>query len=409
MSPAPVAASTLSAAKAGASVLADSLREVNATSADLLDLLHAAQSSNEREYVALDVPIFSRRPAVVFPPALLDQYSQLQYKCFMGLLPAINRAYLTIDNKLFLWNYANGKDICEFSGVDEIIVSVGLVKPRPDVFVDEIKYLLVIATPLEIVLLGVCFQGGSPSGTLVLYPTQLSMPSDKIDMLRIVGTDNGRILMGGKDGNVYEIIYQSQEGWFSKRCKKVNVSKGRLSMLVPHFFRSSVDPIVDIVVDEQRHILYTLSLPMTIQVFYLGERGDSISMVAQWNSLARDGKTCTPQYSEWIVQAKSIVHLAPVSPSESSKITLVGITNNGLRLFFTVFSDVNPYTLQNGGGRSTPSSLQLIAVRLPPDPPSAGGSALLQQARAPTSYHVHLAHYHNGTMLLADSRTEVPE
>jgi len=32
----------------------------------------------------------------------------LEYKCFMGLFPEIGRAWLTIDNRLFLWNYEDG-------------------------------------------------------------------------------------------------------------------------------------------------------------------------------------------------------------------------------------------------------------------------------------------------------------
>jgi len=34
--------------------------------------------------------------------------SVLEYKCFMGLFPEIGRAWLTIDNRLFLWNYEDG-------------------------------------------------------------------------------------------------------------------------------------------------------------------------------------------------------------------------------------------------------------------------------------------------------------
>jgi hypothetical protein len=34
--------------------------------------------------------------------------SDLEYKSFMGLFPEIQRAWLTIDNRLFLWNYEDG-------------------------------------------------------------------------------------------------------------------------------------------------------------------------------------------------------------------------------------------------------------------------------------------------------------
>jgi hypothetical protein len=43
--------------------------------------------------------------ASVFP---LTNTIDLECKSFMGLLPEINRAWITIDNRLFLWNYEDG-------------------------------------------------------------------------------------------------------------------------------------------------------------------------------------------------------------------------------------------------------------------------------------------------------------
>ncbi len=37
-----------------------------------------------------------------------DRAAVLECKCFMGLFPEIRRAWLTIDNRLFLWSYADG-------------------------------------------------------------------------------------------------------------------------------------------------------------------------------------------------------------------------------------------------------------------------------------------------------------
>ena len=44
-----------------------------------------------------------------------------------------------------------------FDGLGETIVSVGLVKPKPGVFHNFVKYLLVLTTTVEIVILGVTF------------------------------------------------------------------------------------------------------------------------------------------------------------------------------------------------------------------------------------------------------------
>ena len=37
------------------------------------------------------------------------------------------------------------------------------------------------------------------------FAAQMSISSDGVNMLKIVGTQNGRIFAAGKDGNVYEV------------------------------------------------------------------------------------------------------------------------------------------------------------------------------------------------------------
>lgn len=43
----------------------------------------------------------------------------MQFNCMMGVFPEISRAWLTIDNDIFMWNYEDGcvslfylKDMC---------------------------------------------------------------------------------------------------------------------------------------------------------------------------------------------------------------------------------------------------------------------------------------------------------
>lgn len=45
-----------------------------------------------------------------------------------------------------------------YTDLDQVILSVGLVKPKEDVFVDTVKYILVIATTVEIIILAVVFE-----------------------------------------------------------------------------------------------------------------------------------------------------------------------------------------------------------------------------------------------------------
>lgn len=77
----------------------------------------------------------------------------------MGLLPEISRAWLTIDSIVYIWGYEDGSDLAYFDGLSQVLLCVGLVAPKVGVFQPHIQYLLVLATAVEVVLLGVCFSG----------------------------------------------------------------------------------------------------------------------------------------------------------------------------------------------------------------------------------------------------------
>jgi nuclear pore complex protein Nup155 len=86
----------------------------------------------------------------------------------MGLFPEINRAWITIDKKLYIWDYINETDLYEYDELDQIILSVGLVKPKPGIFKEMIKYLIVLTTSVEIVLVDVSFQRKKEKETIDL-------------------------------------------------------------------------------------------------------------------------------------------------------------------------------------------------------------------------------------------------
>lgn len=56
-------------------------------------------------------------------------------------------------NIIFDFNFRS--DVAYFDGLNETIISVGLVKPKPGIFQTYVKYLLVLTTTVEITVLGV--------------------------------------------------------------------------------------------------------------------------------------------------------------------------------------------------------------------------------------------------------------
>lgn len=134
-----------------------------------------------------------------------------------------------------------------------------------DTFDDKVEYLLVIATPIEVHLLGVSVGSGSIPHTL--YITNMSVPTDNVAIKSIVGTADGRIFMNGNDGRLWEIDYQAEEGWFSKKCSKREVIGSPLSYFIPTFLsKIRVDPIIKVVLDESRQTMYGLTENSNIEV-----------------------------------------------------------------------------------------------------------------------------------------------
>lgn len=138
----------------------------------------------------------------------------MQCHCMMGLFTEINRAWLTIDSDIYVWTYEHGSDVAYFDGLNETIVSVGLVSPKPGVFHNFIKYLLVLTTTVEIVVLGVTFSratdgplGDQEEMHLVPDPVFV-LPTDGVAITTIAGTNDGRLFLGGRDGSLFEIAYQ---------------------------------------------------------------------------------------------------------------------------------------------------------------------------------------------------------
>ncbi|KAK7100912.1 nuclear pore complex protein Nup155-like [Littorina saxatilis] len=348
--------------------------------------------------VGLDtLPELSTIKRMPLPPELTEQFDRMQCNCMMGLFPEIERAFLTIDSDIFVWKYEDGNDLAYFDGLNETILSVALIKPKPGIFQPHIQFLLCLATPVDIVLLGVSFSklydggGDFSTGEMHLLPEPLySIPTDSTFITAITGTDNGRIFMAGKDGALYELIYKADDGWFSRKCRKVCHSTSTLSFLVPSFLNftfSQDDPLVQISVDDTRHILYGRTQKGSIQVYDLGREGTGMGRVASVsqqtivNSAYLTARTVEKCYFN------AIIHISAMTSTESNQLHLVAVTMSGMRLYFTT----SPFNTPFAG----PAMLTLVHVRVPP-----GFSA--RPSKPPSN--VHSAYHNRGTLLLVESQ-----
>lgn len=332
------------------------------------------------------------------PHAFTSQYNNVKYKSFMGLFPQINRAWLTVDSNLFLWAYApfrapaHPPDLYVFEGLSQIIVSVALVPPRPGVFVESVEYILVVATPVEVTLLGVTF---SPSGELTLIPTQISVATDNTLMLKIMATPSGRIFMAGADGTLHEFVYEARpqsslldllSGRPAKRARKIaHTGPSMVSYLIPSalktlFTRS--DEIVDLAIDGD--VLYTLTQDGLLAVYNVHVGVKCIATV----NVKHDVKSMIlsmPSNDREFVS----IHAVPARTSKS--IQLIVVTSFGERIYYSTHAPITG--VREAPQNLRPRTLRIASFRKCPD----------SNPRA-TRPCVHIAWCERGAAVFADLR-----
>lgn len=304
----------------------------------------------------------------------------------------------------YTFPYHFSRDYTCFDELNQVIIDVALVRPKGDIFVSSIKHLLVIVNAAEIVLLGVTLNSETGTGgDLVLHKTGLGFPSDEVNMLSVIGTRSGRIFAGGQDGNLYEFIYQAEEGWFTRKCRKVNKTSSPMSYFTPTFLKmsQSSSAIVSLTYDNGRNLLYALGDDSTIQVFYLGTRDNSFDKIFHASDLYDRASSLCPT---GVLNKKGfkVVSISAVEAADSAFIHLIAMTSCGVKLYFTTLKrDERAYSRnQLLSSPPTPSTFEMVHVRLPPEDGRLRESRRLLTTCSP---NVHTSFTKNGVTLCANA------
>ncbi|KAJ2358010.1 hypothetical protein GGF43_001105 [Coemansia sp. RSA 2618] len=389
-----------------AAQLVESKQQADGKFPAISELLHASSSSEYEAAIPAEWQVVTKQRAAALPDALFEQYDLLECRCFMGLFPEIGRAWITVDHRLFLWNYEDETDFYSFEGQEQVIVSVGLVRPRAGVFVEAVTHVLVVATPLEVFLLGVGHRAGARGGEVTLYATQISVPADGVAMTCIAGAHDGRVFMAGNDGGLYEFEYRASDGWLTKRARKVNLTASVASYFVPTFLAGRRDtPALAMAVDDARRLLYVLLQDASIRVYWLGMQGTEFVLAHHHRSIGSAAALLCPQFNEGTDAAPfEIASLHVIPAAESRTLGLVAVTGGGSRVYFSTVQRAQRF--YEGASRTVsarPDVFEVVHVRLAPD---AQPGAATRSALVPRALHVHAAFYGSGTVLMAHAWSE---
>ena len=230
-----------------------------------------------------------------------------------GIFAEIGRAWAVRDSHLYLWKFNDGAntDFCTWEVPEAtMIVSVALVRPKREVWGD-LEWLLVVATPFTIRLLGVIFD---ERDEIQIRPDSMHVCStDNVAMTSIVGTPAGRIFMAGNDGAVHELYYQRASRWrlfTGSKWRRVNHTSSTLAFLVPAVLKTMLTgPVLDVqqlAFDEHSNILYVRSSDLVTDYYVnpASEPGVALDLLPQSHSAQL----------RYVLSGRTIAHIAVIPP-----------------------------------------------------------------------------------------------
>eukprot|EP01041_Mallomonas_annulata_P001647 gene1647-3186_t len=390
------------------------------------------------------LPMFEYKSFIPFPPKIFEQRRLVECTSFMGILPEINRAWITVDNRLYLWNISHPDDYILYESLNDVIVSVALTTPKLGIFTDQVKYLLVVATPSSVHILALIWD--KDPNDLRIQNTKYIISSDNITILKIIGNRTGRIFLAGDDSNLYEFLYENnQDSWTAYlgieapfKCRKLRHGGQKLiTVLVPSFVWGLVgaeESLVELVVDDVLNVLYTVSSSGSLGVFYLGTNGNEThQIIPSFSSLfnfnifsatreylfyanARGGPDASLFQEPHGMKVIS-AHIIPRTESESVHLAIV--LSTGIRVYFSIKTNEG-YALNVNTRSGFPAEIVVVHVRAPPpisllDKLKSGERSVPGESFTPanmspnTILNVNSAFYFQGVYLNAFGRNDDPD
>ncbi|KAI0520709.1 Non-repetitive/WGA-negative nucleoporin C-terminal-domain-containing protein [Xylaria bambusicola] len=332
---------------------------------------YCRQISSEYNLTTIDSPWapFQQTHHFQIPQSVFEQYDRAEVATSMGLFAELNHAWVAIDNCLYLWDYTHpNPELVGYEDSQHTITAVKLVAPKPGVFNSVISHILVVATVQEMVLIGIAASETATGSTSIqLYGTKMSLPL-RGDTHLITGSATGRIFFASQtDTDICELYYQQEEKWFSSRTGKINHSYPGWSAVVPNpmqWRKTHAEHTVDLVVDDSRNLLYSLSNTSTVRTYYI-EAPDKLTKVIEKtkNDFLRDIAHALSVGSPLLGEHMEIVSICPVSATEDNKVHLMAVTNTGCRLFMSATS---ASSYMPGSSNQAPQSMQLQSIKFPP-------------------------------------------
>lgn len=286
---------------------------------------------------------FQKVRSYPIPDQIFEQLNRSQVAMNMGLFAELHYVWASIDNALYLWDYTQtNPELLGFEDQPHPITVVQLAKPKPGVFLDNIKHMIVLASTDQIMLLGLGKDAAAAAGDgLTLYKTGMSASIKGLQVNDIVcSAKTGRVFFGSDtDNDVRELRYQAQDSWFASRCSVANHTHTTIQQftgaLTNVFASRSNESIQQLEIDDSRNVLYTLSTRNSIRAFYISPDGLTLDYKA---SISMQTIHRSLEYSMQngpLSDRTKLVSISALPEEETQSWVLMATTREGYRIYLS--------------------------------------------------------------------------
>lgn len=329
---------------------------------------------------------FEKINQVNLPDKFFDDYNTAETKTKLGMFPEIERSWIIIDNKLVLWNYKipqssfnTSSQLLTIDQVKHTILTVKLVKPKPGVFINDVNWLLLVATTQDIHIYIIKYDPAI--NNLEIFNPDLSVNTQGliVDNFAVNDKNLDIYFTGIGDGiNIWKLNYSNKSSFTKNRCDKVCLTKTGFSSVIPKMDLFSYDgkattntdtapeSICQLIIDSERDFMYSLSNKSVIRVYKLQPKQEQLTEASKLTHLQimkQFSSIFTDAANAKVLDRFTIIKLEVISPKESAAIQLIAITSYGCRILLKSGTNNFGYSFNSF---ASASRLAVASIKFPP-------------------------------------------
>ncbi|KAI5170574.1 nuclear pore complex protein Nup155 [Nematocida sp. LUAm3] len=179
--------------------------------------------------------VLYKKDSQKFPKEILNV---IEERGNIGLVDGLSLVWGSSRGKLVFWNFSSL--LLHEVEIQEEIFSVQCISPRREIFLGNVQACFLLFSEKRVSLM--CYCNNPIAFVDMNMSAELPVP-----MGSMCEISEGRVILGGMDGNIYELVY-GNTGWFKGGVTIHNHTSGFLSSILPFFYamgrRASVIQLV---------------------------------------------------------------------------------------------------------------------------------------------------------------------